>query len=77
MVMILIGAELYLLEVIFYLWKKYPYDHAVRHFFVPAAAVCHYMTILMEVYGTNNDHPIQPKYSDRFTVRSNTARTNR
>lgn len=49
LVMILIGALLYLLGVIFYLWKKYPYNHAVWHFFVLAAAVCHYVAILMSV----------------------------
>ncbi|RXJ44326.1 PAQR family membrane homeostasis protein TrhA [Gelidibacter gilvus] len=47
--MILIGSVLYLLGVIFYLWKKYPYNHAVWHFFVLAAAVCHYVAILMAV----------------------------
>jgi hemolysin III len=49
MVMILIGGVLYLLGVIFYLWKKYPYNHAVWHFFVLGAAVCHYVAILMAV----------------------------
>ncbi|MGO3183928.1 MAG: PAQR family membrane homeostasis protein TrhA [Aequorivita sp.] len=49
MAMILIGSVLYLLGVIFYLWKKYPYNHAVWHFFVLAAAVCHYVAILMAV----------------------------
>lgn len=49
MVMILIGSALYLLGVIFYLWEKYPYNHAVWHFFVLAAAVCHYAAILMAV----------------------------
>lgn len=47
--MILIGCVLYLLGVIFYLWKKYPFNHAVWHFFVLAAAVCHYVAILMAV----------------------------
>ncbi len=49
MVMILIGGGLYLLGVIFYLWEKYPYNHAVWHFFVLAAAVCHYVAILLAV----------------------------
>lgn len=49
MTMILIGGALYLLGVIFYLWKKYPYNHAVWHFFVLAAAVCHYVAILLAV----------------------------
>ena len=47
--MILIGGGLYLLGVIFYLWKKYRYNHAVWHFFVLAAAVCHYVAILLAV----------------------------
>lgn len=33
MTMISIGGVLYLLGVIFYLWEKYPYNHAVWHFF--------------------------------------------
>lgn len=49
MTMILIGGGLYLLSVIFYLWEKYPYNHAVWHFFVLAAAVCHYVAILLAV----------------------------
>ncbi|MCG9792466.1 PAQR family membrane homeostasis protein TrhA [Flavobacterium algicola] len=47
--MILIGCALYLMGVIFYLWKKYPYNHAVWHFFVLAAAICHYVAILLAV----------------------------
>ncbi|HUZ58345.1 MAG TPA: hemolysin III family protein [Hanamia sp.] len=49
MIMIVIGGVLYLLGVIFYLWEKYPYNHAVWHFFVLAAAVCHYVAILLSV----------------------------
>lgn len=49
MTMILVGGGLYLLGVIFYLWEKYPYNHAVWHFFVLAAAVCHYIAILLAV----------------------------
>ena len=49
LIMILIGAGLYLIGVIFYLWKKYRYNHAVWHFFVLAAAVCHYVAILLAV----------------------------
>ncbi len=49
LIMILIGCVLYLLGVVFYLWKKYPYNHAVWHFFVLAAAVCHYVAILLAV----------------------------
>ncbi|TVZ28733.1 hemolysin III [Gillisia sp. Hel_I_86] len=47
--LILIGGALYLLGVIFYLWEKYPYNHAIWHFFVLAAAVSHYVAILLAV----------------------------
>lgn len=49
LIMILIGGGLYLIGVIFYLWRKYTYNHAIWHFFVLAAAVCHYVAILMAV----------------------------
>lgn len=49
MTMILVGGALYLIGVIFFLWKRYPYNHAIWHFFVLAAAVCHYVAILMAV----------------------------
>jgi hemolysin III len=47
LIMIFIGGGLYLLGVVFYLWEKYPYNHAVWHFFVLAAAICHYVAILL------------------------------
>lgn len=49
MIMIAIGGVLYLSGVIFYLWERYPYNHAVWHFFVLAGAVCHYVAILLAV----------------------------
>lgn len=49
LIMILIGGGLYSLGVIFYLWGKYTYNHAIWHFFVLAAAICHYVAILMAV----------------------------
>lgn len=47
LIMIFIGGGLYLLGVIFYLWNKYPYNHAIWHFFVLTAAICHYVAILL------------------------------
>lgn len=49
MIMIVTGGVLYLFGIIFYLWDKYPYNHAVWHFFVLTAAVCHYVAILLSV----------------------------
>jgi len=43
------GGVLYSLGVIFYLWKKYTYHHVIWHLFVLAAAICHYVAILISV----------------------------
>lgn len=45
--LICIGAGLYLTGVFFYLWDKYLYTHAVWHIFVLVAAVCHYVAVMM------------------------------
>lgn len=46
-IFIWIGAGLYSIGVFFYLWDKYLYTHAVWHSFVLAAAICHYVAVLM------------------------------
>lgn len=43
------GGLLYSVGVIFFLWKKYIYHHVIWHFFVLAAAVCHYVAIFISV----------------------------
>ncbi|HCL82490.1 MAG TPA: hemolysin D [Chitinophagaceae bacterium] len=48
-IMIIIGGGLYSLGVVFYLWEKYTYNHSVWHLFVLAAAICHYVAILLAV----------------------------
>jgi len=47
LVFILIGAGLYSIGVFFYIWDKYLYTHAVWHVFVLAAAICHYVAVLL------------------------------
>ena len=42
-----IGGGLYILGIFFYLWDKYAYTHAVWHFLVLAAAICHYTAVLL------------------------------
>ncbi len=44
-----IGGGLYSIGIVFYLWKGYGWHHAVWHFFVLAAAVCHYVAVLLAV----------------------------
>lgn len=47
--MIAIGGVLYSIGVYFYLREKKAYTHAVWHFFVLAAAICHYVAVLLSV----------------------------
>ncbi len=48
-VFICIGCGLYTLGVFFYLWDKYTYTHAVWHVFVLAAALSHYVGVLLAI----------------------------
>ena len=47
--LVLTGAGLYTFGTIFYLWDKYLFSHAVWHFMVLAAAICHYVAILLSI----------------------------
>lgn len=47
--MVIAGGIIYSLGVIFYLWDRYTYSHALWHLFVLAAAICHYVAILLSV----------------------------
>ena len=49
LIFIVIGGALYSAGIIFYLWQRYSWHHAVWHFFVLAAAVCHYVAVLLAV----------------------------
>ena len=49
MTFIMIGGALYSIGIIFYLWKGFAWHHAVWHFFVLAAAICHYVAVLLAV----------------------------
>ena len=47
--MIIIGGLLYSIGVIFYLWEKLYYHHVIWHLFVLAAAICHYVAVLLMI----------------------------
>lgn len=47
--MIATGGVSYSLGVIFYLWKKFTYHHAIWHLFVLGGSVCHYVAVLFAV----------------------------
>lgn len=46
---LLAGGLFYSCGVIFYVWKRLPYSHAVWHLFVLAGSACHYCAILRSV----------------------------
>ena len=46
---IIIGGALYSIGIIFYLWNRLKWSHAIWHFMVLAAAVCHYVAVLLSV----------------------------
>ena len=44
-----LGGLLYSLGVVFHLWQRLPYQNAIWHAFVLAAAACHFSAVLGEV----------------------------
>ena len=46
---LLAGGLFYSAGVIFYVWKRLPYNHAVWHVFVLAGSACHYFAVLRSV----------------------------
>jgi hemolysin III len=46
---LLAGGLLYTLGVVFYAWKKLPYNHVIWHLFVLSASTCHYLAVLYSV----------------------------
>lgn len=49
LILLVAGGALYSLGVVFHLWERLPYQNAIWHVFVLAAAACHYAAILMDV----------------------------
>lgn len=47
--LILAGVAMYCLGVIFYVWQKWRYHHAIWHLFVLAGGICHFVAVLETV----------------------------
>ncbi len=47
--MIIAGGLLYTIGTVFYAWKRLPFQNAIWHAFVLAAAVCHFTAVLHDV----------------------------
>jgi hemolysin III len=49
LILIVVGGVMYSVGVVFHLWDRLPYQNAIWHWLVLAAAVCHYIAVLNEV----------------------------
>ncbi len=49
MTVVAIGGILYTLGVVFYLWDRLPYNHAIWHLFVVAASMVHFFAMVFFV----------------------------
>ena len=49
LVLLLLGGLAYSAGVIFYVWERLPYNHAIWHLFVLAGSACHFFAILFYV----------------------------
>jgi hemolysin III len=49
LVLLAVGGLLYSLGVVFHLWTRLPYQNAIWHAFVLAAAACHFSAVMAEV----------------------------
>ncbi|WP_426415076.1 PAQR family membrane homeostasis protein TrhA [Aestuariirhabdus sp. LZHN29] len=48
-VLLVVGGVVYSLGVIFYVWHRIPYNHAIWHLFVLGGALCHFLAIFIYV----------------------------
>lgn len=49
LIFLVAGGLAYSLGVIFYAWKKLPFNHAIWHLFVLAGSICHFFAVLFYV----------------------------
>ena len=49
--LLVLGGLFYTFGVIFYVWRKLPYGHAVWHLFVLAGSIFHYCSVLFTLWG--------------------------
>ncbi|MFY9553466.1 MAG: hemolysin III family protein [Blastocatellia bacterium] len=49
MAWLLAGGMFYTVGVLFFAWKRIPYNHAIWHVFVMAGSICHYFAVMFYV----------------------------
>jgi hemolysin III len=49
LIWLMAGGLMYTVGVVFYAWKRVPYNHVIWHVFVMAGSACHYFAVLHSV----------------------------
>jgi hemolysin III len=49
LIWLLAGGLMYTVGVVFYAWKRIPYNHVIWHLFVIAGSTCHYFAVVYSV----------------------------
>ena len=49
LILLITGGLFYTFGIIFFAWKRIPYNHAIWHVFVLGGSICHYFSILYYV----------------------------
>jgi len=49
LILLVAGGVVYTAGVIFYIWEKLPYNHAIWHLFVLGGSICHFFAIFLYV----------------------------
>ena len=47
--LLVMGGLIYTAGILFYVWKKIPYNHAIWHLFVLAGSACHFFAVMFYV----------------------------
>ena len=49
LILIVMGGLMYTVGIIFYLWRRLPYHHAIWHLFVLSGSILHYSAVLLSM----------------------------
>jgi hemolysin III len=49
LILIVMGGLMYTVGIIFYLWRRLPYHHAIWHLFVLSGSILHYLAVFLSM----------------------------
>ena len=47
LILLATGGVIYTLGVVFYVWRRLPFNHAIWHLFVLGGSICHYLAVFL------------------------------